>query len=107
MYTTPDDKIEKIGNALVDLSQSEFEALTSYLDYFFPEEIKIEKQMLTEIECWDHCPECGQSQGRFWVRSKEQFDREKAEVIGHKCMFCGGGKLVSYSEDESLNTPLQ
>lgn len=54
-----------------------------------------------KIMCWDHCGTCGRSQNRFWVKSKRQFKREKAEVLGHKCAFCGGD-LNSYMEQEEV-----
>jgi len=52
---------------------------------------------MSEIMCWDHCNTCNKSQNRFWVKDVVQFEKERAETLGHKCSFCGG-LLVSYSE---------
>jgi hypothetical protein len=64
--------------------------------------------------CWDHCHKCNRSQSRFWVSSKEQFEKERVETQNKKlveegkvargCAFCGG-PLVSYADwDDTVGT---
>ncbi len=51
--------------------------------------------------CWDHCLACNISQRRFWVSSKEQFEKERIENLSDKpkCINCDrNDKLASYTE---------
>lgn len=55
----------------------------------------VTKTIINAVDCYDFCDSCNRSQGKFRSNNNEDYEQQKAELIGLKCVFCGGN-LISH-----------